>query len=140
MKRLAPENVFESARRVDDAAVCAEESTYTTPEAFDRRMPAVVVERLMNPAIRFVVEAVVNEPYVVDAKLKRLTPDQVFESARRVVEETVIDEPRATEEPLIVMEELVRPELLRVPVIEGVKVRAPAVGTMFWAIVRPLND
>ncbi len=79
--------------------------------------------------MRLVVEAVVNDPYVVDAYPNRLTPVKVFESARRVVEEIVSDPPRDTNEPLRVIEELVRPVLFNVPVTVGVIVNAPAVGT-----------
>ena len=38
------------------------------------------------------------------------------------------------------MVEFARPALLRVPVIVGVRVRAPAVGTMFCPTVNPLNE
>ena len=45
-------------------------------------------------------------------------------------------EPRAIPE----MVEFVSPVLSSVPVILGVKVKAPAVGTIFCPTVRPLND
>ena len=47
----------------------------------------MVVARLINPAIRFVVLAVPNEAYVVEAKLKRLTPVKKLVSVRRVEED-----------------------------------------------------
>ena len=59
---------------------------------------------------------------MVEEKLKRLTPLQEFESERRVVDETEIEPPRETLLPLMVIDELVRPALSRVPVILGVKV------------------
>ena len=43
----------------------------------------------MLPAIRFVVEAVLNEAYVVDERLNLLTPVNVFESANNVLEANV---------------------------------------------------
>lgn len=59
---------------------------------------------------------------MVEEKLKRLTPLQEFVSERRVVDETEIEPPRETLLPLMVIDELVRPVLSRVPVILGVKV------------------
>lgn len=59
---------------------------------------------------------------MVEEKANLLTPLQEFESERRVVDETEMEEPRETLLPFMVMDELVRPELSRVPVILGVKV------------------
>ena len=65
---------------------------------------------------------------MVDALPNRFTPVQLLVSARSVVEETVSDPPRDTDEPLIVIEELVRPVLFNVPDTVGVIENAPDVG------------
>ena len=126
---FVPENVFESASNVVDAPVCADVSTYTEPVAVVLSVPTDVVESVNTPANKLVVEAVVNDPYVVDAKPNRFTPENVFESVRSVVDDTVSDPPSATDEPLIVIDEFVRPVLLRVPVTVGVTTNAPSDGT-----------
>ncbi len=66
VKLLVPENVFESERRVEDAAVPLDVSTQTTPDEFVLSVPAVVVERVRKPVLRLVEEAFTNEEYTVD--------------------------------------------------------------------------
>ena len=70
-------------------------------------------------------------------------PEKVLESARSVEEAavTVTEPPRETPLPLTVMDELVSPVLLSVPVMLGVpKVKAPPVLVMVCTTLRPLND
>ena len=64
--------------------------------------------------------------------VKTLFAEKVFVSPRRVEDAAVIvfESPRLKVVPLTVMEELVRPALLMVPVMVGVTVRLPAFATM----------
>ena len=62
---LTPLHELKSARSVDEADDCAEESTYTKPAEFVLRIPDVEVDSVRFPANRFVVEAVKNELYIV---------------------------------------------------------------------------
>jgi hypothetical protein len=84
VKLLTPENVFASARSVDDAAVPLDVSIYTAPDAFVFKVPAVEVEMLRKPRVRFVVDAAVKDAYVVDENAKRFTPEKKFVSERSV--------------------------------------------------------
>jgi hypothetical protein len=61
-----PVKVFVSERSVDDAAVPDDVSIYTRPVEVVLSVPAVVVESVKNPAVKFVVDAVVKDAYVVD--------------------------------------------------------------------------
>jgi hypothetical protein len=61
VKLFVFENVLKSDSRVDEAAVSAELSTYTVPDEFVFRNPAVVVDSVTLPAIRLVVLAVIND-------------------------------------------------------------------------------
>jgi hypothetical protein len=137
-----------SERSVDEAATPRAVSMYTTPDAFVLSVPAVVVERVMKAVERFVVEAVRNDEYIVDEEypnvwravhvlaFPRLRPTVLAVPPLYVPEKVRVEsvaekfarlEPRAT--PLIV--ELVSPALSRVPLIVGVNVSAPFVGTTF---------
>ena len=60
-----------------------------TPLAFVLSSPAVVVEMLMLPTIRLVVEAVVKDPYVVEDSENLCRPDQKLVSDRSVDEAVV---------------------------------------------------
>jgi hypothetical protein len=73
------------------------------------------------PILRFVVEAVVKDPYVVDERAKRFTPDQKFVSARSVEEANVhVDveklytrpEPFTAKAPLEIAGKLNAPEIV----------------------------
>jgi len=75
-----------SARRVDEAALPDDGSTYTIPDELVFRKPAEVVENVAFPTTKFVVLAVTNDPYVVDEKLNLFTPLQKLVSASNVVE------------------------------------------------------
>ncbi len=80
MNLFVPDQKFVSDSSVDDAAVPDDVSTHTTPDAFVFSVPTVVVDSVRNPVCRFVVEAVVNDPYVVDEYANVFTPLQKFVS------------------------------------------------------------
>ena len=70
------ENVLKSLSSVDEAAVPADASIYRTPDELDFRNPDVVVDSVTDPAIRLVVLAVMNDPYVVDDRANVFTPEK----------------------------------------------------------------
>ncbi len=76
MKAFAPENVFESVSRVEDAIVPDDVSIQTLPFDDVFRVPTVVVASVRNCVFRFVVLAVSNDPYVVDEKLNRVNDEK----------------------------------------------------------------
>ena len=67
--------------------------------------------------------------------MKVLDPVKVLVSERSVEDAAVIvpEAPRETDVPLMVMDEFARPAFVRVPVIDGAKVKVPPVLVM----VRP---
>ncbi len=84
-------NVLKSDRSVEEAAPERDVryvvvSTNVTPEVFVRSRPAVVVDSVRNPRDRFVVEAVMNDPYVVDDRENLFTPE------KKLVSDSNVDE------------------------------------------------
>jgi hypothetical protein len=61
VKLFVLENVLKSVRSVEEAAVPSDVSIYTEPSAFVFRVPAVVVDTVIFPTTRLVVEAVIND-------------------------------------------------------------------------------
>ena len=62
VKLFVLEKVLKSERRVDDADVPDDVSTHTSPLDVVLSVPTVEVESVIPPVIRFVVDAVSNDP------------------------------------------------------------------------------
>ncbi len=86
VKLLMFENVLKSASSVDEAAVPDDVSIHTRPDADVFSVPTVVVDSVSSPVVRFVVEAVVNDPYVVDDNANLFTPE------KKLVSDSSVDE------------------------------------------------
>ena len=80
MKLFVPENVFESARSVDDANDHVDvENEYTCPEALTARAPVVRDGRLSVPNEATVDDAYPNEASVVEVLLNVLSAVNILD-------------------------------------------------------------
>jgi hypothetical protein len=86
VKLLMLLNVLKSDSSVEEADVPDDVSIHTRPDDVVFSVPTVVVDSVNSPVVRFVVEAVVNDPYVVDENANLFRPLQKFESDSSVDE------------------------------------------------------